>query len=66
MAKLRPAVVAVRGRVGQCDACHRSFPFSLLTPIGEGALQACPRCAAEARQVVRTEPRKLMRLVKPA
>jgi len=66
MTKLKPAAGIGRGRAGHCDGCHRNFPFSLLTPIGEGALQACPRCAAEAREVVRTEPRKLLRLVKPA
>lgn len=53
-------------RTGYCDACHHKFPVSLLCPIGEGTLQACPRCLSEAQAVVRTLPRKGLRLVRPA
>jgi len=53
-------------RTAYCDACHHQFPVSLLTPVGEGALQACPRCLTEAQSVVRTDPRKGIRLVRLA
>jgi len=40
---------------GECSACHREFPESMLTPISSSRSHVCLTCVLEALAIMRTE-----------